>query len=75
MKTVKLSETVFALTERYPELVDVLKDLGLAGVANPLVRNTVGRTMVLKEGAKKMGIPLKQVIDALQSEGFTIEDE
>lgn len=35
MKRLDLSKSVYELTEEYPELIDILKELGFPGVKNP----------------------------------------
>ena len=55
MKKIDLKKSVFDLTEEYPELTDILKELGFLGAANPVVRNTIGRLTTIPEGCKKQG--------------------
>lgn len=74
MKKIDLKKSVFDLTREYPELIDILKELGFLGVANPVVRNTLGRKMTLPMGAQKMGIDLASIIDRLKEKGFEIEN-
>ncbi|MEJ5228709.1 MAG: DUF1858 domain-containing protein, partial [Pseudothermotoga sp.] len=53
IKEIDPDKTVFELTREYPELIDILASMGFVGVKNPLIRNTIGRTMTLREGCKK----------------------
>lgn len=73
MKEIDLNMTVFQLTEEYPELVEILKNLGFVGIANPIVRNTTGRKMTIPEGCKKQGKDLQEVINSLQQAGFRVK--
>lgn len=73
MKEIDLNMTVFQLTEEYPELVEILKSLGFVGIANPIVRNTIGRKMTIPEGCKKQGKDLQEVINSLQQAGFRVK--
>jgi hypothetical protein len=43
MKVIDLNKSIYDLTEEYPELVDLLKELGFAGLAFPAVRKTLGK--------------------------------
>ena len=70
IKKIFLDKSVYELTEQYPELTGILKELGFAGVANPVIRNTIGRKMTIPEGCKKQGKQLEDVIQKLGERGF-----
>lgn len=72
MKKIFLNKSVYELTEQYPELINILKELGFLGVANPIVRNTLGRKMTIPEGCKKQGKKLENVIQKLKEHGFEV---
>ncbi len=74
MKRINLNSTVYEITEQYPELIDILPELGFVGVKNPIARRTVGKLTTLTEGAKKLGIDLNKVIEKLREEGFELEN-
>ncbi len=42
MKEIDLEGSVHELTEAYPELLDILRELGPFGVASTITRNTLG---------------------------------
>lgn len=73
-KSINLAKTVFDLTEQYPELLVILKDIGFLGIANPVMRNTVGRVMTIPKGCEKMGMDLETVKKAIEKEGFEIQE-
>ncbi|MCL5985991.1 MAG: DUF1858 domain-containing protein [Actinobacteria bacterium] len=72
MKEINLDKSVYELTEQYPELIDILKELGFLGVINPIIRKTLGRKTTIPEGCKKQGKDLKEVIEKLKEKGFAI---
>ena len=72
MKTIDLRKSVFELTESFPELIEVLKELGFLGVANPVVRKTLGRVTTIPQGCKKQGKSLDEVIKKLEEKGFKV---
>lgn len=72
MKEIDLKKSVYELTEIYPELIGILKEMGFLGVANPIVRNTLGRITTIPEGCKKQGKDLNEVIKKLEEVGFRI---
>ena len=63
MKKISLKKSVYELTEEYPELINILKEMGFLGVANPVVRNTLGRKITIPEGCKKQGKQLEDVLN------------
>jgi uncharacterized protein len=67
-----LTQRVYTLTEQYPELIGILKEVGLIGIANPVMRNTVGRVMTIPQGCEKMGYALDDVLAVLKSKGFEV---
>lgn len=73
MKELDLKKSVYELTEAYPELIEMLKELGFLGVANPLVRKTMGRKITIPQGCEKQGKDLNQVITKLEEQGFKVK--
>ena len=51
-KKLDLNKPVFELVQEYPELVDVLKDLGFSEITKPAMLNSVGRITTIPKGAK-----------------------
>ncbi len=72
MKKISLKKSVYQLTEEYPELINILKDMGFIGVANPVVRNTIGRKMTIPQGCQKQDKKLIDVIEKLKEHGFEV---
>ncbi|MFP4082745.1 MAG: DUF1858 domain-containing protein [Candidatus Aminicenantes bacterium] len=72
MKEIDLKKSVYDLTEDYPQLIPILKDLGFLGVANPVIRKTLGKATTIPQGCKKQGKDLKGVIERLEKEGFRV---
>jgi hypothetical protein len=73
MKEIELKKSVYELTEAFPELIGTLKELGFFGVANPVVRNTLGRVTTIPQGCEKQGRDLAEVIKKLEGDGFKIK--
>lgn len=72
MKEIDLRKSIYELTEEYPELIEIMKELGFAGIAFPVVRKTLGRKTTLPEGCRKQGNDLNEVINHLESLGFSV---
>lgn len=73
MKEIELEKSVYELTETYPELISILKEMGFFGVANLVVRNTLGRVTTIPQGCEKQGKDLAEVIKELEKQGFTVK--
>lgn len=72
-KKIDPHKTIFALTEEFPELIPILKELGFLGVANPVVRQTLGRKTTLAQGCDKQGKSLEEVQQHLAEKGFLVQ--
>jgi hypothetical protein len=73
MREIYLNKSVYELTEEYPELIDILKDLGFLGVRNSVIRQTLGRKTTIPQGCEKQGKKLSEVINRLEREGFIVK--
>jgi len=73
LKHIDLKKNVYELTETYPELIEVLKEMGFLGVANPLARKTLGKVTTIPQGCKKQGEDLNEVIKKLVELGFKVK--
>lgn len=73
-KTINLKDSVYEICTKYPEVKEILADLGFRDITKPGVMSTAGRMMTLPRGASMKGIELSQVISALQENGFEIAE-
>jgi len=73
LKLIDLKKNVYELTETYPELIEVLKEMGFLGVANPIARKTLGKVTTIPQGCKKQGKDLDEVIKKLKELGFKVK--
>lgn len=73
-KNVDLDKTLYDLTTEYPELIDILFDLGFMGVKNPVMRESHGRQMTVRTGCGHLGIDIAEVAAALRAKGFTVKE-
>jgi len=73
LKDIDLKKNVYELTETYPELIEILKEMGFLGVANPIARKTLGKITTIPQGCKKQGKDLNEVIKKLKELGFKVK--
>lgn len=74
-KKISLKQTLYEVAEKFPELIDPLYEIGFLGIKNPLLRNTHGRIMTLKDGLKKLSIEFSTLEETLNRYGFEVELE
>ena len=73
-KNVDLDKTLYDLTTEYPELIDILFDIGFMGVKSPVMRESHGRQMTIRTGCGHLGIELGEAAAALRAKGFTVKE-
>lgn len=73
-KVLDLDASVHALCEKYPELKEILYNIGFTDIVKPGMLNTMGRFMTLKKGAALKNIPLDAMGDRLKEHGFTVTE-
>ncbi|QOQ78631.1 DUF1858 domain-containing protein [Aerococcus urinaeequi] len=69
---VDFNRPVKQVLDSYPELLDILVDLGFKPLANPAIRQSVGKVVTLKQGCKLINLPLEQLVNELQWNGYTV---
>lgn len=50
------NETVYALTEQFPQTISVLKEAGFEKITNPLLRKTLGRAITVKKACEEQKV-------------------
>lgn len=50
------NETVYALTEQFPQTISVLREAGFEKITNPLLRKTLGRAITVKKACEEQKI-------------------
>ena len=75
MNTIDLNIPVAEVLDQHPEVLDLLVELGFTPLANPLMRQTLGRTVSIAQGAKLKGMELNRIVEFLKWNGYDIEGE
>lgn len=75
MKKIYSHQTINELVNLYPELKDVLYDIGFKLISNPVMLNTMGKIMTIKKGCEMRGIKLDQIIIELKKKGYHYVEE
>lgn len=72
MKQIDLNQSVHDLCQAYPELIDVLVELGFKDITKPGMLNTAGRIMTIKKGAQMKRIDMSEIHAKLAAAGFEV---
>lgn len=71
-KVVDFNKSVFELTKEYPEIVDILSNLGFSDITKPGMLNTAGRFMTIPRGAKMKNIDMEKIIKAFSDKSYKV---
>ena len=73
-KILDLDKSVASLVKEYPEVADIMANLGFTEIKNPAMLASVGRIMNLKKGSQMKKIPMEEIVRAFREKGFEIRD-
>ena len=71
-KKLDLSKSVYDLVTEYPEVADIMKELGFSEITNKVMLNSVGKIMTIPKGAKMKGVSMIDIVGAFMKAGFTL---
>jgi hypothetical protein len=71
-KQIDLNKSVHELCEQYPEVVQIMKEIGFKDIANPAMLNTAGRFMTIAKGAAMKNIDMDIIKQAFEAKGFKV---
>ena len=73
MKQLDLNKTVYELTNEYPEVKDIMVELGFKDITSPAAMNFMGRVMTIPKGALIKGISMDKVVETFENNGFEVK--
>lgn len=71
-KKLDLNKTVYELTKEYPELIDIMAELGFTEITKKAMLHSVGKMMTIPRGAKMKNIPMTNIVTSLMRQGFEL---
>ena len=74
MKTVDFNDYLANIIQQYPELLDILYDLGFTQIKAPGMLQTAGKFMSLKMGCDLRKIDINALENYLIALGYTVND-
>ncbi|MEW9110507.1 MAG: DUF1858 domain-containing protein [Cytobacillus gottheilii] len=60
-KILDLNLPIYELTAAYPELIEILKELGFEKITDPIMMQTAGRIMTIPKGCRMRGVSIDTV--------------
>lgn len=73
-KIIDINKTVYELCREYPEIPDILSELGFKDITKPGMISTAGRFMTLPKGAAAKGIDIENIKKALILRGYEMKE-
>jgi len=71
-KTIDLNQTIYQIHEQYPEIRDIMAELGFQDITKPGMLQTAGRFMTIPKGAAMKKIDLDVIRKTLEDKGFKV---
>ena len=72
MKQIDINKSVYEICTEYPDIIEIMKDLGFESIANPGMLNTAGRFMTIAKGAAMKKIPMDRIKEKFEEAGYAI---
>ncbi len=67
------SKNLYTLTTEYPQIIELMFELGFKEIKKPGMLQTAGRYMTIPKGAQMKKIPLSDVIAVFEANGFQVK--
>jgi len=69
-KAIDFNKSVFELCTNYPEITDILFELGFKDIVKPGMLSTAGRFMTIPKGAAMKNIDIDSIIKVFSEKGY-----
>ena len=71
-KQIDISKSVYEICTEYPDIIEIMKELGFESIANPGMLNTAGRFMTIAKGATMEKIPMDKIKARFEEAGYEV---
>lgn len=71
-KVLDMKRNVHDLATEFPEVIDIMTELGFKDISNPVALNTMGRVMTIPKGSQIKGIDLESIVALFEEKGFDV---
>ena len=73
-KIIDMNKSVYEICKEYPEIIDIMKELGFESITAPGMLNTAGRFMTIPKGAAMKKIPMSTVSEVFLNKGYQMKE-
>lgn len=74
-KNLDLDKTILELVKEYPEIKEIMLELGFKDILKPFALEIMGRHMTIRKGSQVKNIPMDKIIKIFEENGFEIIDK
>ena len=74
-KLIDINKNIYELCKEYPEIKDILSDLGLEAIKNPIMFNTVAKITTIDKASKMKNLNMKEIIKKFEERGFAFVND
>lgn len=74
VKTINVNKKLYDIIAEYPDVKEIMANLGFTNVLNPVMLNTMGKVMTLKNGALTKNITIETLQAEFTKYGYHLED-
>ena len=74
-KNLDLDKTILELVKEYPEIKEIMLELGFKDIVKPFALEIMGRHMTIRKGSQVKNIPMDKIIKTFEVNGFKIIDK
>lgn len=75
MKKIISTEKIYDIINKYPDVVDIMVELGFKDIVKPGMLATAGKVMTVEKGAKMKNIPFEDIVKVFNEHGYSILKE
>ncbi|SHI57717.1 DUF1858 domain-containing protein [Lutispora thermophila] len=74
-KKINITKSVYEICKDYPDVIEIMKNLGFESITNPGMINTAGRFMTIPKGASMKNISMDKIREEFAKNGYEISGE
>ena len=71
-KEIDLNKSVYEICSQYPEILQIMQEIGFKDITNRAMLNTAGRFMTISKGAAMKNIDIDIIKQAFEAKGFSV---
>lgn len=72
MREIDMNKSIYELSQEYPEIIEIMENIGFKDITKKGMLNTAGRIMSISKGAMMKGIEIETIKKAFEARGFSI---